>query len=314
VQAFALTSADHPAVLTDVPEPARAEDGIVVSIRAASVNGLDLFQASGLFASMVPHDFPAVLGRDFAGVVESVGSAWTDIEVGDEVLGFVPALPPVKAGTFAEVVGGPSLIVAGKPPELSFETAAAIPLAAATALASVEALAIDPGDVVLVVGATGGVGSFVVQLAAARGARVVATARPGDEADLVRSLGASETIDYSGADLVSAVRGAHRDGIASLVDLVNRGDDFATVAELVRDGGRAATTLSAADVDALAARGVTGTNVRGMPTPEMLASLADEVASGRLRVPIQARFPLTEIEEALQAFSAGTLGKIVVTI
>jgi NADPH2:quinone reductase len=314
MKAFALTSADRPAELMDVPDPEPGADRIVVRVRAASVNGFDLFQASGRFATMVPHDFPAVVGRDFAGVVEAVGSEWTDIEVGDEVLGFVPSLPPLKSGTFAELVGGASPIVAGKPPELSFETAAAIPLAGATALASVEAAAIQAGDVVVVIGATGGVGSFAVQLAARRGARVVATARPGDEDDLVRSLGAAETVDYGAGDLLALLRTANPQGVASLIDLVNRGDDFAAMAELVRDGGHAATTLSAADVDALVARGVTGTNVRGMPTPEMLASLADEVAAGRLRVPIQASFPLAEVEAALQAFTAGTRGKVVVTI
>jgi NADPH:quinone reductase len=104
------------------------------------------------------------------------------------------------------------------------------------------------------------------------------------------------------------------DGVDGLVDLVNRGEEFAAAATVVRDGGRAATTLSAADVDALAARGVTGTNVRGMPTPEVLASLADDAAAGRLRVEIQASFPLTEVEAAIQAFSAGTRGKIVLTV
>ena len=275
MKAFALNSADRPAELMEVPDPAADDDGIVVRVRAASVNGLDLFQASGRFASMVPHDFPAVVGRDFAGVADAVGSQWTDVEVGDEVLGFVPSLPPLKAGTFAEL---------------------------------------DPGDVVVVIGATGGVGSFAVQLAAARGARVVATAHAGEEADLMTSLGAAETVDYADGDLVARLRAAHPDGVAALIDLVNRGDEFASVAELVRDGGWAATTLGAADVDALAARGVTGTNVRGMPTPEMLASLADEVASARLRVVIQASYRLTAVQAALEAFSGGTLGKIVVTI
>ena len=314
MKAFALSSADQPAELMDLPDPEPGDDRIVVRVRAASVNGLDLFQASGRFASMVPHEFPAIVGRDFAGVVEAVGSEWSDVEVGDEVLGHVPSLPPLHAGSFAERIGAASLVIAGKPPELSFETAAAIPLAGSTALASVDAIVIQPGDAVLIVGATGGVGSFAVQLAAQRGARVIATARPGDEASLVTALGAAETIDYGAGDLVAQVMDRYPDGVDGLVDLVNRGEEFAAAATLVRDGGRAATTLGAADVDALAARGVTGTNVRGMPTPEVLASLADDVAAGRLRVEIQASFPLTEVEAAIQAFSAGTRGKIVLTV
>lgn len=86
------------------------------------------------------------------------------------------------------------------------------------------------------------------------------------------------------------------------------------MAELVRDGGRIATTLGAADVDALAARGVTATNVRGTPTPENLAWLADEVAAGRLHVEIQRTYPLAEIQSALLAFGAGTRGKIVLEV
>jgi NADPH2:quinone reductase len=314
VKAFALTSADRPAELVDLPDPEPADDRLVVRIRAASVNGFDLFQASGRLTAMMPHDFPAVIGRDFAGVVEAVGADWIDVEVGDEVLGHVPSLPPLKAGSFAEHVGASSLVIAGKPPELSFETAAAIPLAASTALAAVDAIVIQPGDAIVIVGASGGVGSFAVQLAAQRGARVIATARAGDEASLVTALGAAETIDYGAGDITAPVRERYPDGVAGLIDLVNRGDDFATVAALVRDGGRAATTLGAADVDALAVRGVTGTNVRGMPTPEVLASLADDVAAGRLRVVIQTSFPLTAVEAAIQAFSAGTRGKIVLTV
>ena len=109
-----------------------------------------------------------------------------------------------------------------------------------------------------------------MQLAAQRGATVVATAHPGDEEALVRSLGAAEVVDYAGVSTVELLRQRYPDGLAALIDFVDRGDDFAAMAALVRDGGHVATTLGAADVDALAARGVTGTNIRGMPTPENL--------------------------------------------
>ena len=124
---------------------------------------------------------------------------------------------------------------------------------------------------------------------------MVATAHPGDEEALVRSLGAAETVDYAGASTVDLLRERYPDGVAALIDLVDRGDDFAAMAGLVRDGGHVATTLGAADVDALAARGVTATNVRGRPTPEKLAWLADEVAAGRLQVVVQRTFPLAEV-------------------
>src|SRR4029078_2554134 len=110
-------------------------------------------------------------------------------------LGFVPSMPPLKVGAFAELVGGSGLVIAGKPPELSWHEAAAIPLARANALNSVDAVALEPGQIVAIVGATGGVGSFAVQLAARHGSTVVATAHPGDEQAFVRSLGAAETLD-----------------------------------------------------------------------------------------------------------------------
>jgi len=166
----------------------------------------------------------------------------------------------------------------------------------------------------MVAGATGGVGSFAVQLAAQRGATVIATARPGHEDAYVRALGASDTVDYSAGDVAGGVRAKYPDGVAALIDMVSRGDAFAQMAELVRDGGRIATTLGAADVEALAARKVRATNIMGSPTAEKLAKLADDVASGALRVDIQGTFPLDEAAEALAAFGAGTLGKLVVVV
>jgi len=314
VKAFALAAPDQPAALIDLPNPEPADDRIVVRVKAASVNGFDIFQAGGYLASMMPHDFPTVVGRDFAGVVEAVGTGWSDVEIGDEVLGFVPSTPPLKVGAFAELVGGSGLVIAGKPSELSWAEAAAIPLAGATALNAVDAVELESGDVVAIIGATGGVGSFAVQLAAQRGATVVATAKPGDEETLVRSLGAAETVDYADVSTVEALRERYPDGIPAVIDLVDRGDDFAAMAALARDGGRVATTLGAADTDALAARGVTATNVRGMPTPENLAWLADEVAAGRLRVVIQGTFPFADVEAALAAFAAGTRGKLLIEI
>lgn len=315
MKAFALTSPDQPAGLVDLPVPDLAEDGVRVRVRAASVNGFDVFQANGYLFAMMEHAFPAVIGRDFAGIVEAVGSGRSDVEVGDQVLGFVTAMPPLHDGTYAEVVSGTSgLVLARKPDRLSFETAAAISLVGATALDAVDAIDVGPGDTVVVAGATGGVGSIAVQLAAQRGATVIATARPGDDEAFVRELGASTTVDYSSGDVAEAIRALYPDGVTALIDVVNRGEAFAPMAALVRDGGRIATTLSTADVEALAARGVRATNVTGLPTPEKLGSLAGQVAEGTLRVEIQQTYPLAEAPLAFAAFMAGTRGKIVLTV
>jgi NADPH:quinone reductase-like Zn-dependent oxidoreductase len=315
MKAFALTVAEQPAALTDLPDPEIARDEALVSVRAASVNGFDVYQASGGLMAMMPHELPTVIGRDLAGVVVAVGPDRTDVTVGEEVLGFVTSTPPLHRGTWAELVaGGPDLVLARKPADLSWEAAAAIPLAASTALDAVDAVDPKPGDTLLVMGATGGVGAFAVQLAVQRGARVIATAIPGEDDAFVRSLGAAETIDWRPAGLGDSVRRLAPDGVAGLIDMVSRGEAFMALAGLVRRGGRASTTLGAADVPALAERGVTATNVMGSPTPEKLASLAEQAAAGTLQLPIQQTFSLADAPSAIEAFSAGTRGKLVLAI
>jgi NADPH:quinone reductase-like Zn-dependent oxidoreductase len=315
MKAYALTSPDQPASLVDLPEPELPADGVRVRVRAASVNGFDVFEASGFLVSMMEHVFPTVIGRDFAGVVEAVGPDRGDVAVGDAVLGFLTSAPPLHDGTYGEVVAGAAnLILALKPDGISFETAAAIPLAGATALDAVEAVDVGPGDVVVVAGATGGVGSIAVQLAVQGGATVVATARSGDEDAFARGLGASETVDYAAGDVAAAIRARHPDGIAALIDGVNRDEAFRQLAELVRAGGRIATTLGAADVEGLATRDIRATNIMGTPTPDKLRRLAEQVAAGTLRIEIQQTFALADAAQALAVFSAGTRGKLILTI
>ena len=106
MKAFALISPDQPASVVELPDPGVPDDGVRISIRAASVNGFDVFQASGQAAAMMEHRFPTVVGRDFAGVVEAVGPGRTDLAVGDEVLGFVSAMPPLHDGTYAQTIAG----------------------------------------------------------------------------------------------------------------------------------------------------------------------------------------------------------------
>jgi NADPH2:quinone reductase len=231
------------------------------------------------------------------------------------VLGFVTIAPPLHRGTWAELVaGGSGLILAPKPAGLAWEAAAAIPLAASTALDAVDAVDPKAGDTVLVMGGTGGVGAFAIQFAVQRGARVIATAKPREDDAFVRSLGATETIDWTQSGLGDAVRRLVPDGLTALIDMVSQAEAFMALAALVRDGGRASTTLGAADVPALAERSITATNVMGTPTPEKLSSLAEQAASGTLQVHIQQTFPLADALSAMAAFSAGTRGKLVLTV
>ena len=315
MKAFALTAADQAAALTDLPDPEIGPDEALVRVHTASVNGFDVYQASGGLMAMMPHDLPTVVGRDMAGIVVAVGPERTDVAAGDEVLGFVTIAPPLHGGTWAELVaGGSGLILAPKPTGLAWEAAAAIPLAASTALDAVDAVDPKAGDTVLVMGGTGGVGAFAIQFAVQRGARVIATAKLGEDDAFVRSLGATETIDWTQSGLGDAVRRLVPDGLTALIDMVSQAEAFMALAALVKDGGRASTTLGAADVPALAERGITATNVMGTPTPEKLSSLAEQAAGGTLQVPIQQTFPLADAPSAMAAFSAGTRGKLVLTV
>ncbi len=143
---------------------------------------------------------------------------------------------------------------------------------------------------------------------------MIATAKPGEDDAFVRSLGAASTVDYSTGDVPAEVRALYPDGITVLIDAVNRAETSAPFAELVRDGGRFASTMGGVDPDALAARDIRGTNVMGSPTPENLDWLAGQVAAGTLRVEIQATYPLASAPEAFATFMAGTRGKIVLSI
>jgi NADPH2:quinone reductase len=316
MKAYALTTADQPAALVDLPDPEVPAGGALIRVRAASVNGMDVHQAAGYLTAMMPHDFPVVIGRDFAGVIEAVGAGRTDVAVGDEVLGFIPPTPPLHVGAWAQLIpAGPDVPLARKPAGLSFEVAATIPLAGATALDAVHAVDLREGDTVVVAGATGGVGSFVVQFASHHGATVIATAKAGDEEAYVRALGASETVDYAEGSPADALRARFPEGIDVLIDLVNRDPAaFAAMASLVRDGGRLATTMGAADVEALAARGVHGTNLMAQPTAEKLAEVAEHVDEGTVRAEVQRTFPLDQAAAATAAFAAGTVGKLVLTV
>ncbi len=309
-----MTDFDSGLALHELPKPEPAADELLVRVQASSLNPIDVLAAAGALRGMMEYDFPVVPGRDFAGVVEGVGSEVVGSRAGDAVLGYLTK-PTLHDGAWAEYLTVPvDGFVVPRPEALDVAAAAALPVAALTALAAVDAVDPHPGDVVLVIGAGGGVGSFAVQLAAQRGATVIATAKPGDEQRLL-DLGAAETIDYTGQDLVAAVRERHPDGVRSVIDLVNHGDGFAPGAGLVQPGGRAASPLGAANVDELAARQITGSNVMAShPGPAGLARLAESAAAGELRVVVDAIRPLEEVPAAVEEFPRGKRGKIVVSI
>jgi NADPH:quinone reductase-like Zn-dependent oxidoreductase len=133
----------------------------VIRVKAAGLNPIDNSIAAGTLAQMLPHEY--VLGRDAAGVVAAVGAGVDHVKVGDELVGHVLAAPPIQAGTLADYALLPAAAVTRKPAELDFVTAAALPLAGAAAAQAVEAVDPQPGQTVLVNGASGGVGSYALQ-------------------------------------------------------------------------------------------------------------------------------------------------------
>jgi NADPH:quinone reductase len=299
-KAFTLTSFDEPAALRDdLAAPTAGDDEVVVRVHASAVNQVDAMIAGGMLKGMFEHEFPVVIGRDYAGVVEQVGPAVTRYAPGDEVFGFlVHANPTVHDGTWTELIVVPEGdSIARRPSSVGLEAAGAAPLAGITALACLDALGLSDGDTLLIVGATGGVGSFAVQLAAHAGASVIAPALPEDE-QYLRDLGAAELIDRD-ADVVAAVRERHPDGVDALIDVVSYAPDgFDAYADALKPAGRGASPLSAAGDR----RG--RANVMATPTPENLERLAALIDAGTLRVPIQATHDLEHAAEALQAFGA----------
>ena len=178
MKAIAIDDFGAPPSLHDLPVPAPGEDEVLVRVQASSVNGFDVSVANGRLKGMMEHRFPVVLGRDFAGTVEAAGPGVQSLRPGDAVFGVVTK-PALGDGAFGEYVTAPVAYTARVPAGLDLAVAGALGLAGTAALAAVDAVAPLPGQTVLISGATGDVGAFAVQLAAASGAYVISTARPG---------------------------------------------------------------------------------------------------------------------------------------
>ena len=207
----------------------------------------------------------------------------------------------------------PAATVVKKPAGLDDVTAAAIPLAGAAAAQCVEAVAPQSGQTVLVNGADGGVGSFAVQLLAARGVTVLATGTPGS-ADRLRELGASTVIDWTAGSVVEQVRQSHPDGVDALVNLA--GFDASQVPTgAVRTGGAVASTTALPDEQTLTAQGLTGQMIMARPLTDVVGPLAEQAANGTLKVSVASVVPLDQAADALGTLAAGKAnGKIVVRV
>ena len=314
MRALNVPAAGEQAQLSDLPTLEATEGTVVIQVKAAGLNPIDNAVAAGFLTQMgLPHAYPVVIGRDAAGVVTAVGAGVEGIAVGDEVLGHVLLAPPISAGTLAEYAVLPAAAVTKKPAGLDFTRAAALPLAGASAVQSIEAIDPQPGQTVLVHGASGGVGSFVVQLLAARGVTVLATGKPAD-AERLTALGASQVIDHTAGDVADQVRAAHPEGVDALVSLYGM-DASATPIGAVRAGGTVAGVAGVPDEATLAAAGLTGSAVMASPTADVLAPLAEQAAAGTLQVPVADVLTLDQAAEGLGRLAAGGAGgKLVVTL
>src|SRR5215212_193403 len=223
MRAITLNAPDtQPASREDLPSPTPADNEVLVRVHASSVNPVDGSIAAGLLAGMgVEYDYPVTLGRDYAGTVEQIGSVVSAFKIGDQVFGFLlHANPTARDGAWSALITvTQEQSIASVPDGVELATAGAAPLAGITAITAVDALDLSADDVVLVAGATGGVGSLAVQLAAEAGATVVAPALAEDE-EYLRGLGVSAIVPRDG-DVAVAVRERFPDGVDALLDLVN---------------------------------------------------------------------------------------------
>ena len=281
--------------LSEVADPTPGDGEVVVRVRAASLGPWDRAGAEGAFAAAGgSSDFPQVQGWDFAGETAD----------GRRVLGFV-AQPWMGVGALAEQISVPSGILAPLPDSLGFPEGSALPVCALTASLLLDAAAVSDGDLVLVTGAAGMVGGFALQLAAGRGARVVAGVRDSD-ADEARRLGA-EMVVNTGSELEARVRGQWHDGVDACLDTVGLG---AGALACVRDGGAFVTTVPTAVPDAT--RGIAAQTVQVQPDADALAELAVRVAAGELTVRVAEVLPLERFRDAYMRLERGALhGKIV---
>jgi NADPH:quinone reductase-like Zn-dependent oxidoreductase len=289
------------------PEPIPTE--VQVRVRAAGVNPVDFKTREGKGMASVFGEPPFTVGWDVCGEVTAVGMGVTRFEVGDEVFG-MPWFPR-RAGAYAELVTAPSRHLERKPHALSTEEAGALPLAGLTAWQIVvDTIHVQEGDDVLVHGGAGGAGHLAVQVAAARGANVFATARR-EQADFLTGLGATETLDYRDDDFDRRLA-----DLDSVIDFTGRYGERSLAT--LRPGGTLVSVPSGVDpklLELARAQHKRATGILVEPDPVGLAGLCDLVERGRLQIEVDEVFELERAADAHRLGEAGHgAGKIVLRV
>lgn len=280
----------------EVPQPGPGQ--VRVRVKAAGLNALDGKIRAGMLEAVRPTTFPAVPGGELAGVVDALGEGVSDVQVGDEVLGWS------DTGSYAQYALATT--VALKPVGLDWQHAVALPVAGETAERVLNLLGVAAGETVLMHGASGAVGTLAVQLATARGARVIATAGPSNQ-DYLTSLGATATV--YGEGLVERVQALAPDGVDAVFDLAGKGalEDSITL----RGGTERIVTIADFGARQL---GITFSQGSRERSTARLAVLAQDAAAGKLVTTVTA-YPLDQAATAQQVSDAGHVrGKLVLTV
>ena len=306
----------------DVPEPEVGAAELLVEVAGAGVNRADLLQRAGHYDP--PPGSPVWPGLEVAGTVTAVGAdvpAAAGWHVGDRVAALL------AGGGYAERVAVPAGLVLRVPDALPLVDAAALPEALATVWSNLRAARLEPGQTLLVQGGSGGVGSAAVQLAAARGARVLATAGGPERVARVRELGADVVVDHRAGDVVGQVRDATGGrGVDVILDVLGAGGLADNLAMLADDGrlvviGMQRGRRGELDLGALLSKraSVVGTMLRNRPLDQKVAIMDGVcrhvwplVASGEVRPVVHARLPFDRAADAHRLLESGeAFGKVV---
>ncbi|WP_404477517.1 NADP-dependent oxidoreductase [Novosphingobium sp. BL-52-GroH] len=288
--------------MREMPVPHPGPGMALVKVRAAGVNPVDIAVADGALQHMIPLDFPVVAGSELSGTIAALGEGVTGWQVGDDVHALLGV-----AGAFADHAIVPASNLVSKPPAMSFTQAAALPVAAATAIAALDAGNVGEGTRVLIHAAAGGVGTVLVQMAKARGADVTAMASPANLA-FVAALGADVVIDRT----TTASRGV-RD-----MDVVI--DAYGPAAQdiswtMLAPGGALLSLVTDPSPQQAERHGVRAQRIFGNRDPETLRQADALFRSGQLMPQIERRFPLEQAMDALRLIESGkSRGKVILDI
>jgi NADPH:quinone reductase-like Zn-dependent oxidoreductase len=290
----------------DVPRPEPKEDQILIRVIAAGVNPVDGMIRSGMFAKDGNRAFPIILGGDVAGVVEKVGSKITKFKAGDPVFAYVSL---DDSGGYAQYALVTEREAALKPKSLSYVEAAAVPIVALTAWqALIDTARLSEGQTVLIHGGSGGVGTFAIQIAKARGAKVIATASTAKQ-DLLKELGADVAIDYTKQKFEEIAK-----DVDVVLDSVGK-DTLARSYGVVKKGGFIVTLVARIDQAELDNRGIRGASLSVEPNSDELAEIGKLIDEKKIKVIVSQTFPLSEARKAQEQAATGhTRGKIVLKV